>query len=273
KELAAKASDVEGVWDFKRWDNGEEIYREEYNEEFESPHIVIHSGDLQMVVKKGVPDENLFVGHECQTITQNDKGVQITFTNGKTIEVDAVIGADGPRSVVRDAIMTAPPMNYQATSYRSIVPQERIKPEQMVNDRSAWLGPHKFFMRYPISNGELLNTIAIVPKREWKHDAWVTGVPVAQYLEEFSTWEGDVQHMIEKSSEATIWALHDMDPLEYWTKNRIMLIGDAAHFMLPFMGQGACQSIEDAAALAKNLASATTIEEVKHAFKYTEAIR
>jgi salicylate hydroxylase len=79
---------------------------------------------------------------------------------------------------------------------------------------------------------------------------------VSDALAEFATWHPQVQQIIRAVDFTNRWGLYDRDPLERWTVGRATLLGDAAHAMLPFMAQGAVQSIEDAVVLAKCLEGA-----------------
>lgn len=100
----------------------------------------------------------------------NDEGVQITFDNGVVVEADVVIGADGGRSVVRNAVVDSPPkLRLWTAMYRSLIPMEKVPASQRVPIRTAWLGSRHFFMRYPVSSGNTLNVVAAIPCRSWEY--------------------------------------------------------------------------------------------------------
>lgn len=273
EQLREVAIPLEAVWEYRRWDDGRLLFSQPFKTEFGAPHVVLHRGDLQAILKQKVPEDTIFLDHRCVSVVQHEDVVELTFENGTSVEVDAVVGADGPHSVVRNAVLTPPPARYWARAYRSLVPIEHIPPAQRVPARTAWLGPRKIFMRYLVSGGNLLNIVAIVPGREWLSESWVTSAQVKDCLSEFEGWDEDVRHMISACPEVSLWALHDMDPLERWSLNRVTLIGDAAHFMLPFMGQGAAQAMEDAFVLAEYLKNITAAKEIPEAFRRYEAVR
>lgn len=272
EQLKKTAVPLDEVWEFRHYEDGRVLYSEPSNPKFEAPHVVIHRGDLQNLLREKVPDEIISLNHRCANVVQHEDSVEVTFENGVTIEADAVIGADGPRSMVRNAVVDPPPIRFWAAAYRSLVPIEQVPESQRVPNRTAWLGPRRFFMRYPVSDGKQLNIFSTVPRREWNHDSWVVDAKVDDFLKEFQGWDKDVQKMISESPETRLWALNDMDPLERWTLNRVTLLGDAAHFMLPFMGQGAAQAMEDGAVLAGHLIGAET-SEIPELLRFYEAVR
>jgi len=246
---------LDQVWEFRNWTDGRILHSEPFNAKFESPHVVVHRGDLQNVLKRAIPREKISLNKRCINVDQNDNRAKVTFDNGSTVEANIVIGADGPHSAVREAVVTPPPEIFRGAIYRSLVPIDQISPAQRVPNRTAWIGGRNFFMRYPVSNGKLLNIAAGVHRDKWIHDSSRIDTKVENFLNEFDNWDEDIKSMIQACSETQLWALYDMDPLERWSLNRITLLGDAAHFMLPYLGQGAAQAMEDATVLAGYLKS------------------
>jgi len=250
KELMKFAVPLDKVWEFRQWNNGHVLYSEPFDSDFGSPHVVIHRGDLQNVLKSAISEESISLGHRCINIEENNDGVEITFENGITVEADVLIGADGPHSVVRNAVANPTPKRFRGAIYRSLVPMELVPPSQRVPDRTAWLGKRNFFMRYPVSGGKLLNIAAGVSRSKWDHSSSTVEAKVDDFLAEFADWDEDVQVMIKACPNTKLWALYDMPQLDRWSSNRITLLGDAAHFMLPYLGQGAAQAMEDAVVLS-----------------------
>src|SRR5699024_4500550 len=156
--------------------------------------------------------------------------------------------------------------------YRSLVPIDKIPVQQRVPNRTAWIGGRNFFMRYPVSNGKLLNIAAGVYRNQWIHDTSRVNKPVDDFLAEFDDWDEDIRAMIQACTETELWALYDMDPLERWGLNRITLLGDAAHFMLPYLGQGAAQAMEDATMLSGFLSNKSENTDVSKLLNQYERI-
>src|SRR5699024_2890500 len=101
--------------------------------------------------KQKVPDEIISLGHRCVEVDQHEDGAELSFDNGVTVQADAVIGADGSHSIVRNAVVSPRPTRFWAATYRILVPMEEVPTTQRVPNRSAWLGQRRFFMRYPVS--------------------------------------------------------------------------------------------------------------------------
>jgi salicylate hydroxylase len=138
--------------------------------------------------------------------------------------------------------------------------------------QSLWLGPGRHFVHYPISGGSLVNVVAIVPAGSWRIESWTADGEIADLIAEFDGWDERVQRLIVSAGSTKRWALYDRNPLDRWTVGRISLLGDAAHAMLPFFGQGAAQAIEDAAVLAGCLRG-VDLRAAPQALQRYEAIR
>jgi salicylate hydroxylase len=116
-----------------------------------------------------------------------------------------------------------------------------------------WLGPGHHLVHYPVRAGELINLVAFAPAGGYTTESWTATATVAEFLREFEGWDPRLTALIEAAGVPGRWALLDRQPLGRWSRGPITLLGDAAHPMFPFYGQGAAQAIEDAAALARFL--------------------
>jgi salicylate hydroxylase len=122
-------------------------------------------------------------------------------------------------------------------------------------DRSEmWAGPSKHFLVFPVRHGRMVNYVGFVPTDEQMKESWSAPGDPDVLLREFEGWDPRVGSVLQQVDETFRWALYDREPLPTWTKGRLTLLGDAAHPMLPHLGQGANQSIEDGMALATILA-------------------
>jgi len=170
---------------------------------------------------------------------------------------DVVIGADGIHSGVRLAI--APKIDARFSglcAFRCLVPAEKAPEMALRPVQTLWLGPGRHFVHYPISAGRWVNVVAIVPAGAWRTESWTADGAIPDLVREFEGWDDRLHQLIISASNTKRWAMYDRAPLEHWTEGRISLLGDAAHAMLPFFGQGAAQAIEDAVVLASCLRSA-----------------
>jgi salicylate hydroxylase len=111
------------------------------------------------------------------------------------------------------------------------------------------------FVTYYVSAARLVNWIGCTPSDGWREESWSARGDRDEALALFEGWHPQVRGLIAGTDHVFKWALFDRSSLEAWSRGRVTLLGDAAHPMLPFMGQGAAQSIEDGFALAHCLAA------------------
>jgi 2-polyprenyl-6-methoxyphenol hydroxylase-like FAD-dependent oxidoreductase len=117
-----------------------------------------------------------------------------------------------------------------------------------------WLGEGKHFLTFPLRAGQLINYVGFVPADEEMKESWSMPGDPDVLRREFAGWDPRIESLLSQVSVTFRWALYDREPLPTWSRGRLTLLGDAAHPMLPHLGQGANQSIEDGMALATILA-------------------
>ena len=157
-------------------------------------------------------------------------------------------------SAVRAAILGPESPRFSGhVVYRGLVPAARVAHLGIEVAASVWWGPDHHFVQYFVgADARYLNWVAVTPG-EWRLESWTAKGEVADALKEFAGWHPQVRALIGSVDTTNRWALYDRDRLPRWSVGRVTLMGDAAHPMLPYMAQGAVQSIEDAAVLAKCL--------------------
>jgi salicylate hydroxylase len=184
-----------------------------------------------------------------------------------------VIGADGIRSVIQREIgLHSRPTSEGIMAYRGLVPAERLAWANDLRDPALWLGSGRSFLLYPVANGRLVNMVAFVPTDTESEESWSAPGDLKALAAEYAGWDKPVQDTINSLDETYRWGIYDRAPLPYWSTGRITLMGDAAHPMVPHVGQGAGQSIEDAITLAVLLEGCTAVE-VAGRLKLYEALR
>lgn len=230
-------------------------------EKYGEQYYVMHRADLHEGLADAIRATDpscIRLGQRCVGVTQDASGVTARFDGGNEVRADVLVGCDGLRSIVRESVhgATAPPFaGYIA--YRALVPMQRIRGIVIEPPSCLQIGPRHSFTRYPVRNGELLNYVAMAEKSGWEVESWSVRADVAEVLEEFRDFEPDVRRIIAETPAETCfkWALLDREPLASWARERVTLLGDAAHPMLPFLGQGAVMAIEDAMVLARAFAA------------------
>jgi salicylate hydroxylase len=216
----------------------------------------MHRADFVNFLAATLPQGVVHTGHRCVGFAQEGDKARVTFANGASAEGDIVIGADGIHSELRPYVFPpSTPVFSNTSAYRGTVPHERV-PDWPVDRWQMWLGKGKHFLVFPLRAGKLINFVGFVPAdREMKESWSAPGDPDA-LRRDFAGWDPRVEGLLAQVDKTFRWALYDREPLPIWTKGRLTLLGDAAHPMLPHLGQGANQSIEDGMALATILARA-----------------
>jgi 2-polyprenyl-6-methoxyphenol hydroxylase-like FAD-dependent oxidoreductase len=210
---------------------------------------VMHRAELLAELARHVDPESLHLDCECIAFTQDHEGVTARFRNGETTRGDALIGADGLRSVIRTGLFGEQAIRYAGyTAWRSVVGFEA--PDKLMMTET-W-GRGRRFGIVPMSHGRVY-WFATLNAIEGARDPDVASL--------FRGWHEPIEALIAASKPDSILSndVCDMDPLPRWSNRRVTLMGDAAHPMTPNLGQGACQAIEDAVVLAACLKTNATV--------------
>ena len=227
-----------------------------YRTRFGAPYFGIHRADLQRVLGAAHGPDRLHLGHRLTGITEHRTGLDLTFANGHRAEVDILIGADGVRSQVRRFIAGEGRAAYSGTSaFRGIVPVRDLPSLPDPHALQFWMGPDAHLLHYAIGpDGSDVNFFAVVegPAR-WTHETWTAPVEPDAATRAFAGWHPAVAEMVGAVAHSVRWGLFTVQPLRTWRRGRAVLLGDAAHGMLPHHGQGANTTIEDAITLAELL--------------------
>ncbi|RCW45223.1 salicylate hydroxylase [Halopolyspora algeriensis] len=231
---------------------------ESYEKRFGAPYYGVHRADLQQILVGACDPERVHLDHRIVDLTETADGVRLTFADGREATADVVVGADGVHSTVRSHITDTDTLRYSGTSgFRGLIPAEQLPNLPDPGAIQFWMGPGGHLLHYPIGSGEMINFLAVRHEPEtWPDSAWMRPAPPEEIAAAFDGWHPAVVDMVTATSIHRRWALFTQDPSNRWHRGRVVLLGDAVHAMLPHHGQGANQSIEDAAVLAACLAEA-----------------
>jgi salicylate hydroxylase len=263
-------------WEFRRWQDGTVLSAENLAASCEQLYgeqtYTAHRADLLAAVKSRVSAEDIVLGHRAVGIDDHGDRLTIGFANGATVEADLVIGADGVHSVVRSSLFGPSPASPSGIcAFRALVPADQAPDFARRPAQTLWIGPGHHLVHYPVSGGEYVNLVAFAPARDYTIESWTATATVEEFLAEFDGWDPRLIDLIHASGTPGRWALLDRAPLARWGTGGATLLGDAAHPMFPFFGQGAAQAIEDAAVLARCLADG--LDDFRSALQRYEGLR
>ena len=210
----------------------------------------MHRADLVAILADAMPAQVVHTGHRCTGFEQDDNGARVSFSNGRVASADVVIAADGIHSELRPFVFPpSRPVFSGSVAYRGVLPHERV-PDWPTDAWLMWLGKARHFLTFPVRARQLINYVGFVPADEEMKESWSAPGDPDVLRREFAGWDPRIERLLQHVQMTFRWALYDREPLPAWTKGRLTLLGDAAHPMLPHLGQGANQSIEDGMALA-----------------------
>src|SRR5262245_42868240 len=210
----------------------------------------MHRADLVALLADALPAGVVYAGHRCTAFEQDGDAARISFSDGKTVAADVVIAADGIHSELRPYVFPpSRPVFSGSVAYRGVLAHEQIS-DWPTDVWLMWLGKAKHFLTFPVRARQLINYVGFVPADEEMKESWSAPGDPDVLRREFAGWDPRIGRLLQQVQMTFRWALYDREPLPGWTKGRLTLLGDAAHPMLPHLGQGANQSIEDGMALA-----------------------
>lgn len=226
-----------------------------------APYLHIHRAELIRILLDALSAQSPYaitlntpvIGYE-----QNQQSIKVKLADGGTIAGDILIGADGIKSVIANQICGPVKPQYTGNiAWRMTVPLARLGRDVPPPAASVWMGQGKHAVTY-ILGDELANFVGVVEcdrLRKTENEDWHQQGSKEEALADFAGWHPIVTSLIDKSDTHFKWALYDRKPLPYWHDGRAIIIGDAAHAMLPFMAQGAAMAIEDSYVLAELLST------------------
>jgi len=221
---------------------------------FGAPHINIHRADLLEILAATIPAAQIHLDSRCIAASSSDRVAALTFSDGRQEEADLVVGCDGIRSLVRASLHPGEAPRFTGNMcWRALIPTERLAAGHVPPDVTAWTGPGGHIITYYLRGGQLVNVVAMQESSEWVEESWTTAGSRDELVSAYPGVHRDLRTLLERVEHCYKWGLFDRDPLRQWSIKRVTLLGDAAHPMLPALGQGAAMAIEDAYVLARAL--------------------
>lgn len=220
------------------------------------PYGVIYRVDLHNVLLRAcqqLPCVTLRTASKLEAFEQDHQGVQVHLAGGESLRGDALIGADGLWSRVRQAIVgDGKPRVSGHIAYRAVLRREDVPAHLWNDDVLLWGGEKTHLVHYPLRRGELFNLVAVFHSDKYD-EGWNSFGDTAELHERFAQAVPQVRELLGKIETWKMWVLCDREPVKTWSDRRLTLLGDAAHPMLQYLAQGAGQAIEDAVVLGEAL--------------------
>ena len=261
EELKALSCEAQGK-EIRLWNTGETWKLFDLGpvsiERYGAPYFTVYRPDLLEVLARAVRaarSDALHLGARCRGFVQADDSVTLQLESGASVHGDALIGADGVHSRIRQALFGPDAPEFTGVmAWRGVVPMERLPAHMARMMGSNWVGPGGHIVHYPLRAGHLMNFVGSRERADWRIESWSARGTQEELAADFRGWHPDIQAFIRAIDVPYKWALMVRSPLERWTVGRATLLGDAAHSMLPFLAQGAVMAIEDGYVLARCLA-------------------
>ncbi|WP_329789745.1 FAD-dependent monooxygenase [Lentzea sp. DG1S-22] len=186
-----------------------------------------------------------------EAYAQDGDGVTAKLRSGELVRGEALVGADGLRSAVRRQLVgDGEPRVSGHTAFRAVIPAQDVPRSLKENVVTLWAGPRYHVVWYVIAGGRYVNLVATTDNGATEP---VTGKPTehAEVLRHFAPMCDDAARVMALAREWRAWVLCDREPVATWQDSRVVLLGDAAHPVLQYAAQGACQALEDAVCLSE----------------------
>jgi salicylate hydroxylase len=244
--------------------------------DFGAPYCNLHRGDLHRALTAAVTKNDqdaIVLDHRFDHLEQDDGGVIARFSNGSVFAAAALIGADGGASAVRDAVFGGQNASYTGhVALRALVPIARVPRAIRADPYALYVGAGRSLIHYPLRRQTTMNLLGNAQAAQWQAEGWSIPATVGEFLGLFADFPEPVRELIAAIPGDALfkWGLRDREPLPAWTRGRVTMLGDAAHPMTPYLGQGACMAIEDGLVLGRAFAASQSLAE---AFSRYEAAR
>ena len=264
-------------WNNRDWRTGEVkfdmIFGESAEQKFGAPYLLAHRSDLHAALASAVPAGCIRLGHKLIGLDETSERIKLTFANGTIATADAVVGADGVHSIVRDILFGASSVNFTGRiAYRTTYPASLLGGEK-IDDCTKWWGEDRHIVIYYVKpDRSEVYLVTSQPEPEFRIESWSAKGDVKELCKAFAGFSFEVERVLAACPDVHKFAIVERDSLDHWAEGRVTLLGDACHPMTPYMAQGAAMAIEDAAVLSRCL-DGVEREGIADAFSRFEATR
>ncbi len=225
-----------------------------------APYCQIHRADLHAALVAAVRDRDpgcIHLDRAFVDLSESAGRITAQFGDGSSASGDLLIGCDGIRSTVRARLFGADQPRFTGfAAWRGMVAMDDLPPGAVEPDTAVYMGEGRYVTRYKVRAGTLVNYVATARTDDWTEEGWAVPSTAAAVQQAFADFHQDIQVMLAATPPDACyrWGIFDRPPLPEWSVGRATLLGDAAHPMCPFLGQGGVMAIEDAMIIARCLA-------------------
>ena len=192
---------------------------------------------------------NLNLDHEINYVNASTGDLSI---KDRTKNYDLILICDGIKSGLRGQIYdNLEPKFTGYVAWRGMVRADDLPKFQGSDKANVYYGPGGHIVHYPTGRDDYINFVAIESKSSWHEESWRTEGEARDLLSKFANWNEGLVHMMASANKVYKWGIFQRSLPQKLFMGRSVLLGDAAHPMVPFLGQGACMAIEDGYALAE----------------------
>ena len=244
----------------RKWDSGETLFELPLGatgkQKYGASYITVHRHDLHAAILEKVQPGTIEFAKRLIDVRLNGAVAHLSFGDGSVVEANVVIGADGVNSKLREAVVGPSKSRFSgAVAHRAIYPSALLGGMEVQNC-TKWWGPNSHILIYYIEQSRDEIYLVTSAKGEWHSQASWEFCPREEVLNAFAGFHPEVRTVIETAPQLTKWPILDVEPVDTWSKGRLVLLGDACHAMMPYMASGAGMAMEDAVVLARCLVQA-----------------
>ncbi|KAF2476791.1 FAD/NAD(P)-binding domain-containing protein [Lindgomyces ingoldianus] len=276
----------------RRWQDGSIIgltqLVPDFQDLFHAPYFVVHRGNLQLAMYQRALDLGVDVrvnkgvgGYELDGEVGTKAGV--VLEDGSVHYADLIVAADGVKSEARKVVFGGEdqaPRRTGFAAYRAMVDTEEMRKHPQVSwllenpGQNLWLGEMRHVMTYTVAGGSAFNMVLSHPE-DSDPSTWNQDTAIQEMKQHFAGWDPRLTKIINMIKSTLKWPLLSGEPLSTWLhpSSKLVIIGDAAHAMVPYMSSGAAMAVEDGAALAEILCLITSPQDLPRALKVFERVR
>jgi salicylate hydroxylase len=228
-------------------------------EQYGVPYAFVHRADLHAVLAQALHELRpaaVVLESVVTAVATAERGASVTTSDGRSLKAELVVGADGLRSSVRAALLGQQAARYTGfVAWRALLDYAQAPPGTLPAGSAVTWGPGRCFVRYRLEPRQQLNCVAFAREPDWQEEDWSVPADPEVPARLFDDWHPALSALLRAAPRDRCykWGLFDRDPIPTYAYGHLALLGDAAHPMLPFLGQGAALALEDAVVLTRAL--------------------